>query len=160
MNTTKNLKVTLPILNCKFYKKAEACYDPAKVLGKTWSGTVLEILENESICASDRLWAATRKGAMPENIMRLCGIASIIKTKTSKGSVLDLMEDNRSRKAVEVAERHAYGDATDEDLAAAADAAWGAAWDALTDVAANAATDAATDAMPLIWAATIRDNTK
>ena len=58
-----------------------------------------------------------------------------------------LMTDQRSRDALDVAERHANGQATDEELAAArdaADAARGAAW------AAAAAADAARGAA---WAA-------
>ena len=43
--------------------------------------------------------------------------------------VKHLMEDQRSLEALEVAERHAYGEATDAEL----DAAWDAAWDAQAD---------------------------
>ncbi len=57
-------------------------------------------------------------------------------------SVQHLMVDQRSLAALDVAERHANGLATDDELAAA----WNAAWDA----ARNAAWDAARDAA---WAA-------
>ena len=73
-----------------------------------------------------------------------------------------LITDQRSRNALDVAERHAYGLATDEELAAAGAAAWavamaaagaaawaaarGAARAAATDAARGAATDAAWDA--------------
>ena len=57
-----------------------------------------------------------------------------------------LMEDERSCAALNVAERHANGEATDKELAAA----WAAAWDAARDAAWDAAWDAARDAA---WAA-------
>ena len=66
-------------------------------------------------------------------------------------SVQNLMTDARSIAAIDVAERHADGLATDAELVAAWDAAWdaardaarGAAWDAARDAARGAAWDAA-----------------
>lgn len=56
--------------------------------------------------------------------------------------VQHLMADPRSSAALNVAERHAAGKATDEELAAAEAAAWAAAGDAARD-AAEAAAEAA-----------------
>lgn len=53
-----------------------------------------------------------------------------------------LMADERSKEALNIAERHANGHATSEDLAAAWDAAWDAAW-AKSSAAAWAACSAA-----------------
>jgi hypothetical protein len=76
--------------------------------------------------------------------------------------VQHLMKDPRSIAAIDVAERHAYGLATDAELnaawdaardvawGAARDAAWVAAWVAAWDAARDAAWDAARDAA---WAA-------
>ena len=64
--------------------------------------------------------------------------------------VLPLMTDDRSRAALEVAYRHALGDATDAELAAALAAARAAARDAALDAALDAACAAAWDAA---WAA-------
>ncbi len=62
-----------------------------------------------------------------------------------------LMTDERSVAALDVAERHAHGQATDAEL----DAAWDAAWDATRDAARVAAWDAARNAArAAAWAAT------
>ena len=68
--------------------------------------------------------------------------------------VQHMMTDSRSLAALNVAERHAAGKATDEELAAAEDAAWDAAWAAARDAAEDAAWDAAEDAAWVAaWAA-------
>jgi hypothetical protein len=76
--------------------------------------------------------------------------------------VQHLMKDQRSIDALDVAERHANGEATDEELtaawaaadAAARDAADAAAWDAAGAAARAAAGDAAWDAAgAAAWAA-------
>jgi hypothetical protein len=64
-----------------------------------------------------------------------------------------LLDDPHGRRAVEVAELYADGEATMEELAAARDAAWVAAWDAAGDAARDAAEDAAWAA----WWAAARD---
>ena len=68
--------------------------------------------------------------------------------------VQHMMDDRRSVSALDVAERHANGQATDAELAAARDvvrdAAWDAAWAAAMDAAWDAAWAAAGDAA---WAA-------
>ena len=58
-------------------------------------------------------------------------------------SVQHLIADPRSVAAIDVAQRHAYGLATDSELAAAGDAAWGAVGDAARAAAWAAAGDAA-----------------
>jgi hypothetical protein len=69
-------------------------------------------------------------------------------------SVQHLMTDPRSIAALDVAERHAHGLATDAELAAAGAAAWAAAWDAARAAAGAAAWAAAwAAAQAAAWAA-------
>ena len=60
--------------------------------------------------------------------------------------VQHLMTDKRSLDALDVAERYANGEATQDELVAAGDAAWAAARDAASDAARSAAWSAARDA--------------
>ena len=132
------------------FKKFEPCYDPQERYGD-FSGTILDILKDKRIPAKDRIWAATRKGMLDDRTLRLFSCKCV-------REVWHLLTDERSRKAVEVAERYAVGEATDEELAAAWDAASAAARDAAGAAASAAAWDAAMAAawdaaMAAIWAA-------
>jgi len=148
----------LPILNCDFFREAKACYDPATVLGEDWNGTALDILDHPQIPLRDKIWAVCAKGALPESVQRLMAVAFVRETPLHDGrNVVDLSTDERSLKALEVAELHALGKATDGELdaargaakdagaARAAGGAWaaGAAWAATIAAAWNAAWDAA-----------------
>ena len=145
------------------FKKFEPCYDPQERYGD-FSGTILDILKDKRIPAKDRIWAATRKGMLDDRTLRLFACKCV-------REVWHLLTDERSRKAVEVAELYAVGEATDEELDAARDAAMAAAraeardaardaamaatWAAARDAARDAAMDAAWDAaMAAAWDAT------
>ena len=68
--------------------------------------------------------------------------------------VQHLNTDPRVKNAIDVAERHANGQATDEELRVAANAAaWDAAWYAALDAARDSAWDAAWAARDAAWAA-------
>ena len=137
----------LPILNCDFFREAKACYDPATVLGEDWNGTALDILDHPQIPLRDKIWAVCAKGALPESVQRLMAAAFVRETPLHDGrNVVDLSTDERSLKALEVAELHALGKATDGEL----DAARGAAKDAGAARAAGGAWAAGA-----AWAATI-----
>jgi hypothetical protein len=143
----------LPILNCDFFREAEACFDPANVLGEDWNGTALDILDHPQIPSDDKIWAICAKGALPESVQRLMAVAFVRETPLHDGrNVVDLSTGERSVKALEVAELHALGRATDGELDAARGAAWNAAWDASSAAAWDAAWAAARAAA---WAATI-----
>ena len=71
--------------------------------------------------------------------------------------VQHLMKDPRSINALDVAERFANGDATEEELEAARAAAGAAAWDAASAAAWDAARDAARDAACVAARAAARD---
>jgi hypothetical protein len=93
-------------------------------------------------------WIQDRAGPKPSNKkLRLFACWCVRETPLADGrKVWDLLTDERSRNAVIVAERHANGDATDAELAAAWAAAGAAAWAAAGDAAWAAARDAARDA--------------
>ena len=89
------------------------------------------------------LWALEQIGYKDESKLRLFACWCARNTPLPDGKTnWDLLTDQRSRTAVEVAERHARGEATDEELAAA----WAAARDAARAAARAAAWDAARDA--------------
>jgi hypothetical protein len=85
------------------------------------------------------IWVATRRGVLTDRELRLFAVVSARR-------VQHLMTDPRSVAALDVAERHANGLATDAELAAARDAAVDAAVDAAMDAAVAAARAAAWDA--------------
>ena len=125
------------------------CYDPSRYLAEDWTGTALDVLDVTDCPAADRIWVVL--GMMSENDRRLAACCFVRRTPIGDGrTVWDLLTDDRSRKAVEVAERFADGEATERELDAAWDAASAAAnaaaWDAASAAAWDAANAAAWDA--------------
>jgi len=112
--------------------------------------------EGEMLECSDKIVVRTcrlvRKcEGWTEKSARLFACWCVRNTPLSDGrKVWDLLDDKRSREAVEVAERYAEGNATKEDLNAARTAAGNAAWNAAWAAAGNAAWAAAENAA---WAA-------
>lgn len=114
------------------------CYDPTKYLNEDWTGTVLDLLDNKVIPIQDRFWCVLRTDFLSEKLLRLFAV-------WCARSVQHLMEDERSIKAIDVAEAFANGRATEEELRAARAAAWDA-YDAAYDAAQDAAMEAAMEA--------------
>jgi hypothetical protein len=97
------------------------------------------------------LWLCGTLFLLSDRERRLIACRCVRETPIIDGrKVWDLLTDKRSRHAVEIAERYVAGDATDEELSAAAWAASNAAWntsDVAADAAAAAAAAAAVDAV-------------
>jgi hypothetical protein len=93
------------------------------------------------------MWALNKLEYNDDKRLRAFACWCVRETPLADGrKVWDLLTDERSRRAVEVAEAFIRDEATAEELAAA----WDAAWDAARDAAWAAAWDAARDAA---WAA-------
>jgi len=111
-----------------------------RTLGKTTTDDeplhLRTILDSNGL--DDALWCL-RAVAGETRIMRLYGV-------WCARQVQHLMTEERSIVALDVATRHANGQATDQELAAARAAAWAAAWAAAGAAAGDAAGDAARDA--------------
>jgi len=119
-----------------FCKKHKACKD-----GYRW-GLKYETMERVFAEGDDSgyiIWAVTRKGVLTDRELRLFACFCARQN-------WHLLTDDRSKRAIEIAERYAAGLATDDDLDAARNAAWYAesavAWSA-TRAAASAAASAA-----------------
>lgn len=132
MNATVTQDMTIE----EFCDKHSACDD-----GRVWA------LAN---CTSMRdawgklkpewlIWVATRPGVLTNKELRLFAVHCA-------RSVEHLMTDQRSKYAIAVAERHANGEASDAELAAARAAARAAAWDTAWATAWAAAWATARDA--------------
>ena len=133
----------------RLLKAEHACEERYRYLAKAMGGVrkygrdtpipLTTILETNGI--DDALWAFS---AVPEEQSAVRDRLAPLFACWCVRQVWHLLADERSKNAVEVAERYANGQATDEELDAARDAARDAAWDAW------AAWDAARDAA---WAA-------
>ncbi len=119
-----------------FLDKHDACNDGRYWALATGCETVAELWLRDDLRPDWRVWLACR--VLPDNLLRKFACRCV-------REVWHLLTDERSRNAVEVAERHADGLATDDELAAARDAA-SAARAAAMDAARAAARAAAMDA--------------
>ena len=125
-----------------------ACYDDDRIaeLVPEAGLTPLEVASLD-IPAEDRLWVLLREDIVPACDLRLlaCGWAEAMCRKSG-------WNDERSLNAIAVGRRYAHGEATDDELAAAARSAaesaeswsaWAAAWEAARSAAWSAAWSAA-----------------
>ncbi len=120
----------------EFCKKFDACPEGLEWALTTGCKTMADLWIRDDLQPDWRIWIATRPDVMDKKTARLfaCWCAR---------QVWHLLTDERSKHAVEVAERYAHGDATDEELAearaaaraAASEAAWAAAWNEASEAA-------------------------
>lgn len=131
----------------EFCTKHNACADGWKWAIATGCTTMAEIWQRDDLRLEWRKWIATQPGLLTDRELRLYACWCV-------RQVWHLLTDERSRTAVEVAERYADGLSTDAELAAARDAAGAAAWSAAgvaAQAAARVAAQAAAEAAA--WAA-------
>ena len=104
----------------KFAKQFGACGD-----GAEWAITNCAEMDDVWQKAKPEwlIWVATRDGVLDDKTLRLFACWSV-------RQVWHLLSDERSRRAVEVAERFAHGECNETELDAAWAAARAAAWDA------------------------------
>ena len=113
----------------EFLKQHSACTRGAKwalAIGDDMADVWDALIEQEKL--GWLLWTATRPGVFPESVLRKLACRFVRETPLADGrKVWDLLTDERSRIAVEVAEAYADGKATDGELQAAEAAAYAAA---------------------------------
>ena len=115
----------------KFCYIHSACAEGLEWAIGTGLTTMAELWLREDMRPEWREWIATRPGVLDDRELRLYGCWCVRR-------LWHLLPDERSRKAVEVAERFSDGKATEEELASANAAAWSAANDAASAAASAA----------------------
>ena len=90
--------------------------------GRTWAIANCSTMQEAWDTAPDPswvIWMATRQGVLTDRELRLFAVWCVRQAQ-------HLLTDPRSVSTIDVAERYANGEATDEELAAARDEAWAA----------------------------------
>ncbi len=134
----------------EFCQRHHACSE-----GEAWGVANCKTMQDVWSTAKPEwlIWVATREGVLDDRMLRRFACWSV-------RQVWQLLTDERSRNAVEVAERYVDGKASDEELAAARSAARSAesaAWSA--ESAAWSAESAARSAARSAQAQWLRENT-
>jgi len=101
------------------------CYNPAErgLCTPDWTGTALDVLRHPDLSAEDALWLVLREDWVPAPVLHefACQCAE---------QALALVENPDPRSVAAVAVKRAWlrGEATDDELTAARDAAWDTTW--------------------------------
>ena len=125
-------------------KSLQACGE-----ARTWAATQPDLETCWRTCNRTEwmIWLLHELGHQDDKAYRLYTCWCVRNTPLADGrTTWDLLTDDRSKAAVEVAEKFAIGEATQDELAAAwaaARAAWEAAWDAARAAGATGAAGAA-----------------
>ena len=117
-------------------KRLEACGE-----FRSWASTQPDLETCWATCNRPdwMIWLLHELGHQDDKAYRLYACWCVRNTPLADGrTVWDLLTDERSRTAVEVAERFARGEATSEEWDAARAAAWDAVWDAAWAAARDA----------------------
>ena len=113
----------------KIIRQFSPCYDPSKIVSDEneeltvveWVNKYRKLVDSEA----DIIWLLCRKKFMSDRDMRLFAVWCARESFKLQESV-----DERSVNAVNMAEKFATGECTENDLSAARAAAWSAVWSA------------------------------
>jgi len=160
--------ITKPaLLTRESLRAAGACYDaeddragrPRRIdalfppEGRTVDGELVAYLRKSDVPDLDIFWALTYGCPEVTDSQRRLTACACARRALDAERAAGREPDQRSWRAVEVAERFARGEATDQELAAAAEAAWAAARAAEMEAAERAAWAAAAACAAAAWAA-------
>ena len=125
----------------KQIKDLNPCYEPESIgIDKDYKTSIVDFIDeyrNKVKSKEDIIWVLCRNEFMTDKQLRLFAVWC---AKEAMNSIPKDQQDERSLKAIKVAEDFANGKATKEELATAWRAAWGAAWRAASAAALGAAT--------------------
>ena len=132
----------------------DPCYDPQEKWGDC-PFDLLSLLSDERMPAVDRIAAFANCTEVSDSAKRIFAVRCVRGTPLQDGrKSVDLITDPRSLNALDIAYKHAIGEASNEELSAALAAAWTAAWTAAQTAASEAAWYAAFDgARAAAWTA-------
>ena len=128
----------------EFLEKHDACLEGATWALATGCATIEELWLRDDLKLDWRIWIAIK--VLDEKTLRQFACLCV-------REIWPLLTDNRSRRAVEIAEQYAAGTCTEDNLAAASEAEWDAAWDAAWDARAAWAASRDLEATSTFWQA-------
>jgi hypothetical protein len=104
-------------------------HHPSKYVSEDWTGTILDVLNATNVAPTEKLWVAYR--VLDDRTLRLFAVNCARRALAKVAN-----PDPRSIAACDIAEKYANGEATEEELSKARNAA-DAAYDAAAAYAAD-----------------------